>query len=248
MIFDMIGIGFGAGLNYKVMGGTSAPNSPEENTIWVNTSAEITGHVFSTKAPEIVEGRVWIATGLDSPVPFNALKENSLEVFPVGCKQAISGTWVDKVAKTWMGNAWKDWITYLVQGGVAKNTFDTLKINGVGSLTVAQNASNIQVTLECSMESYAEGMWYTEVDLTGISVLSMTVSREDIYGVISKSQLAVWTSLPTSAVQNIIKSTNIEKGNSTINVDVSSLNGVHLVGIYSGLTGKVSYKITDFSY
>lgn len=44
-------VGGGAGLNFKVVGGTSAPASPKENTIWVNTDDEITGWVFSTKRP-----------------------------------------------------------------------------------------------------------------------------------------------------------------------------------------------------
>lgn len=47
MIFNMSG-GGGAALNFKVMGGTSAPSNPKENTIWVNTNNLITGWQFSS--------------------------------------------------------------------------------------------------------------------------------------------------------------------------------------------------------
>ena len=45
------GGGAGGGLNFKVVGGTSAPASPKENTIWVNTSTAITSWDFSATEP-----------------------------------------------------------------------------------------------------------------------------------------------------------------------------------------------------
>lgn len=39
------------GLNFKVVGGTTKPGNPKENTIWVNTNVEITEYAFSTKNP-----------------------------------------------------------------------------------------------------------------------------------------------------------------------------------------------------
>lgn len=43
----------GAGLNFKVVGGTTQPSSPKENTIWVNTDTPITSWDFSSEAPPI---------------------------------------------------------------------------------------------------------------------------------------------------------------------------------------------------
>jgi hypothetical protein len=53
MIFNMGGGGNNGGieLNFEIVGGTSASSSPIENTIWVNTNAEITGWRFSAKDP-----------------------------------------------------------------------------------------------------------------------------------------------------------------------------------------------------
>ena len=52
MILNMNG-GRSAGndLNFKVVGGTSAPSNPKENTIWVNTSTAITSWDFSATEP-----------------------------------------------------------------------------------------------------------------------------------------------------------------------------------------------------
>ena len=76
------------GLNFKVVGGTSQPTNPKENTIWVNTSTTITGYVFSAAEPAAPEeGMVWITTGTSSTVEFNALKKNGIQVYPISAKQ-----------------------------------------------------------------------------------------------------------------------------------------------------------------
>ena len=45
------GGGSGGGLNFKVVGGTSAPASPKENTIWVNTDTAIPSWHFGVDEP-----------------------------------------------------------------------------------------------------------------------------------------------------------------------------------------------------
>lgn len=110
MIHDMIGGGGGASLNFKIVGGTSAPASPKENTIWVNTSTAITSWAFSATEPETpVAGMVWITTGKSSTAPFNALKKNNITVYPISAKHYVSGAWVDKTAKSYQNGAWVDW-------------------------------------------------------------------------------------------------------------------------------------------
>ena len=52
MIFNLSGGGSsGASLNFKVVGGTTEPANPSENTIWVNTDEPITSWIFSAKNP-----------------------------------------------------------------------------------------------------------------------------------------------------------------------------------------------------
>lgn len=105
-------IGNGAGgteLNFRIVNGTSAPASPRENTIWVNTDQDITDFVFGYAEPEKVDGRLWIQTGLTSAVAFNALKKNQIQVATTAAKICSDGSWASVVAKTYQGGAWKDW-------------------------------------------------------------------------------------------------------------------------------------------
>lgn len=110
--------GGGVGLNFRIIGGTSAPSSPKENDIWVNTDTIITSYIFSVSEPkEKAKGMLWVTVGEDSTVSFNALKKNEILICPVGVKQYIGGAWVEKVAKTYQNGTWKDWRVYLYNEG-----------------------------------------------------------------------------------------------------------------------------------
>ena len=110
-LYGFGGSGGGGGLNFKVVGGTTQPTNPTENTIWVNTSVSITDWVFSAAEPTAQkEGMVWISTGTASGREFNALKKNGIQVYPLAAKQYIGGAWVDVTAKSYQDGAWGDWI------------------------------------------------------------------------------------------------------------------------------------------
>mgnify|MGYP003303869401 CR=1 FL=1 len=180
MIFNVSG-GGGTALNFRVVGGTTAPSNPKENTIWVNTSTDITSWVFSATQPTAASGRVWISVGTSSVVEFNALKKNGIQVYPISAKQYVSGVWVDKPAKSYQNGEWVEWITYLLNGsdfcdsltggwefykdvpswsmGVYQVTSDGVILNPTGNnSTIAMqtvnkiNFDNIK-TLEVDMES-----------------------------------------------------------------------------------------------
>lgn len=129
-----------AGLNFKVVGGTTQPTNPRENTIWVNTSVAITSWVFSATAPtNPAAGMVWFSIGSISPVAFNAVKKNGIWVYPSGCQQHVSGAWVTKTAKTYQNNAWKDWELWLYNSGDVNLAF-------TGGYTAYDASNNFPVT------------------------------------------------------------------------------------------------------
>lgn len=108
----------GAGLNFNVVGGETQPTDPAENTIWVNTANEITAYIFSATEPaEPVEGMVWFPTGTASPVEFNALKKNAIQVYPLSAKQMVGGALVDVETKSYQGGEWNTWGVYLFNYG-----------------------------------------------------------------------------------------------------------------------------------
>lgn len=101
--------GGSGGLNFKIVGGTSTPSSPKENTIWVKTE-KIGAWYFSATQPEgMQEWDVWFPTGIESDVEFNALKKNGLHVYPTSAKQYVNSALVDLEAKSYLNGAWVEW-------------------------------------------------------------------------------------------------------------------------------------------
>ncbi len=108
----MQGFGGGVPLNFKVVGNPQ-PTNPKENSIWLNTDEKITGWYFQEKQPENMQhGEIFIATGTQSPVNFNALKKNGITVYPLKAQQMVSGTLKDIEAKIFKNDEWVD-LTYL---------------------------------------------------------------------------------------------------------------------------------------
>lgn len=110
--------GGSAALNFKVVGGTTAPANPSENTIWVNTGTAISDWAFSATAPSSpTAGIVWFRIGASSTAPFSALKRKTVMVYPVAAKQYVSSAWVDVTAQTYQGGAWVSWMLVLYEPG-----------------------------------------------------------------------------------------------------------------------------------
>ena len=118
--------GGGASLNFKVVGGTTQPENPKENTIWVNTDTEITSWAFSTDVPESpAAGMVWIKTGFGSATPFNALKKNEVQVHPFSTQQYLDGAWADKTTMIYADGIWSLFHPskeYVIQNGIIDMT------------------------------------------------------------------------------------------------------------------------------
>ena len=110
-------IGAGVELNFAVVGGDTAPIAPPDNTIWVNTGMEITEWVLSPKEPTPSNGMVWIFTSDSSYAEFNALKQNSIMLFPLSAKQYINGSWNTVSAKSYQNGEWVNWAAYLYKDG-----------------------------------------------------------------------------------------------------------------------------------
>ena len=160
------GGGAGGGLNFKVVGGTIEPANPKVNTIWINTSAEITGYVFDVSQPAGREGLVWIQTGTSSSVPFNALKKNTLQIYPTGAKQYVNGAWTNKAAYTYQNGALTQWSyerRYLYKNGpITDETGDwslkAIHANTGNTTTGIQFSAGSTLTLTGSNSS-GSGQW-----------------------------------------------------------------------------------------
>lgn len=108
-IFGVSGSYEGAELNFEVVGGTSQPSSPVENTIWVNTNTTITSWVFSVEQPNNPSnGMVWITIDMSNNIGFNALKNNGIHIYLCTAKQYVNGAWADVTSKIYQNNGWTE--------------------------------------------------------------------------------------------------------------------------------------------
>lgn len=157
-------------LSFAVVGNPQ-PENPKTNTIWVDTDAEITGWDFSAAEPaNPAEGMVWFSTGTASSVAFNALKENSVMVYPLSAKQRIGEAWVDRTARSRMDDQWVDWFVWngqLYQNG---NEFT----NETGGWYAANEGSLVSSTI-ASVARNEDNMVLT---VTGGRKSAMLASRK----------------------------------------------------------------------
>ncbi len=99
----------GAALNYKVIGDTTEPINPTENTIWINTDTAIADYSIEKHNGFLTpfEGAVWIAINPVGNISFSIAKKHRVEISPSTASQYIGGTWISKEAKIFTGGAWK---------------------------------------------------------------------------------------------------------------------------------------------
>ena len=259
MIYALFG---GAGLNLKVVGGTSAPSSPKENTIWVNTSTAINGYAFSATEPENpVDSMVWISVGADSTAPMNIDKKNTVMLYPVGCKQYVGGAWTSKVAQTYLNGSWTSWLFVLwnygdnttASGGWGGNNFHTgSTLYDSGSATVNSDGT---VTLATGNRTTACGESYTNlnpIDMTPFSTMAVHVTgaQDGWYGpaaCFGVTPVRTGNTQWTARKAGVTMGPSAAKNQGIVTVDITAVNEpcYVLVGVaQSGGAGKSESKIT----
>lgn len=163
-------------LNFKVVGGTTQPENPSENTLWVNTAA-LSSYIFAPEAPELpAEGMVWFALGNSSTASFNALKKNALILCPLYARQYRSGAWEEVQAKTFLNGAWADWspmsVVIFENGEFTSGSFGYV-------LESESSYSRVEIAdgfwkIVCSGSGTVYGYTTEAFDLTNISELIFT--------------------------------------------------------------------------
>lgn len=189
------GIKDGADLNFEVVGGDTVPENPKENTIWIETSTEITSWVFDFTEPnELAEGMVWFILAEFSNVSFNALVKNMLIVAPAKCMQYLKGAWEPMHAATYINDGWHDWFDgTLFDNGNQYNyvTGGWEHLNATQWGHIAQGTVNIGDSIELSTASAqsAHAAPANMIDFRGWDTINISVS--------SMGQLA-WNPMITS--------------------------------------------------
>ena len=182
MIINMIGGGSGgAALNFDVVRYATESallaETPKENTIGIISTTEMTGWIIDANQPEnMTNGMVWLSINTESPVEFNALKKNALQVYLMSAKQMISGVLVDVPAKIYQGNMWVSlWDGELFDNG---NQWET--ITGGWSYEGYVSSSYAGSIVDGELQLYGKSGGVVTIgtqkaiDLTGIRYIEVT--------------------------------------------------------------------------
>lgn len=164
----------GGGLNFKIVGGETRPNNPDDNTIWVCTAVKISGWVIDAAEPAApVDGTVWIAAAESGDTEFNAAKNNMLTIYPAGCQQYISGVWEIKTAYIYKDGAWVQFSTpwngeLFEQGDVHADITGGWQYDVNGTSTPITN-DNTGFTFACMNGSDSSTGWFYTLGLVDIT-------------------------------------------------------------------------------
>lgn len=224
--------GGGGGLNFQVIGGTTAPSNPKENMIWVNTSTKITSYIFSATQPTGSAGMVWISTGTYSTVEFNALKKNGIQVYPISAKQYVGGVWAPRNAEIYHAGEWLPLSAipiYFFKDGKVDVEYVKKGTVSIGTDKVTITASNKKVAyVICG-----------PVSLTGYKSIKMT------YDYVSGDALSsLYATVFVAHENNVTHGKNaiacarrsFRKGDGqAVELDISTVSGLDSVYVYYGL-------------
>lgn len=180
------GGGGGGGLNFQVVGGTTAPSNPKENLIWINTDTKITSWIFSATEPtEATEGMVWVFIGTSSTNEFNALKKNGIQVYPIYAKQHIGGSLVDVTAMSYHNGEWSEWLHYIYNKGDERYSLKITEQHE-SSVEYTKNADSISVKVSKAGSSNLVHGVYIEIgekiDFTPYKTMKCVASKDTLKG------------------------------------------------------------------
>lgn len=229
--------GGGANLNFKVVGGTTKPTNPKENTLWVNTDTAIERWEFSATQPSGIQGLVWFKTANFGNCSFNVLKKNNVTINPVSCQQYIGSAWVNKEFELyttyWLNAA--EYLYYYNQQSIewqtrawAQDSNYTAKAPSVsyGEDGVAD------ISLSCNEQKMINGVFEIASDfgLTNYKTLQLTFS---VTGNAAAAGHLIVTNRNnqycyTGAAATYYFAVCDEQ---TISLDVSTLDGIYDIGL-----------------
>lgn len=231
------GGGGGGGLNFKVVGGTTAPTSPKENTIWVNTGVDIPSWAFSATEPgSPVEGMVWISTGTSSAVAFNALKKNDIQVYPISAKQYVSSQWVSVEAKSYQGSEWHDFVLLtFYKEGVQYVNFTDYSDNTSNALTFGE--SYVTITAPKNKGNHMFSVENIDIRL----YKEIYVIYANLQGTNAQAQIKIMSDDGTSLTRAYRTDAN-----GTVSVDVSNISQpAHVAAMVYGPSTETSMHVLE---
>lgn len=232
----------GAGLNVKVISASALPQSPKENTVWVNTSVPMGAWQFCPAQPTarpdgsaLQAGDVWIRLYPTSNAKLNALKltaskRNGVMLYLSGCWQYVGGAWTSKPVQVYLGGQWltPQTVSYLYNQGAAPMGIAVDLITNSSGCIVFDTAS-ILITGPWDEAARAYAQCY--VDLTAYTTLKVTYAVSSGYCTL---QAAVSSISGGVAGEGLIAiASRPEATSGVMALDISSISGACYVKVGS---------------
>lgn len=256
----------GGGLRVRIFDGTSAPLSPKDNDIWVNTAVAISGWELSDKTLPVSwamgTGFVYLkgtfdgayehrnTAGLNLSVPGN--HNGTVYARLTGCIQYNGSTWESRDAWIWHGSQWYQfgsaWDGYLFRYG---DPYDAVTGGWVARAIAHTNdqygpyhaAPSVQTQSNGGVKVYMSntdksGIWTTanKISLAGFNTLTFNGNLDDPHGW-NRAQLDVWSDFGTYSSENVVARLNATYSAGTCTLDISSLAGSYYIGVRTDFDG-----------
>lgn len=227
--------GGSGGLNFSVKAygsGDSIPLSAKDNEIAVITNENISGWSFSPFAPDnATNGFLWIYSGNTGSVYFNALKKNSIVIFPGSVMQFANNGWEYVDAYIYQSGEWIQFSMawngyYFGNGEQYENVTGGWTSDGYKYWANTMKAATVGTTLRTTSDGANTASMIgtaTPVDLTDVNTIYLTV--DSAYGT------AQFRIMATKEVSLDDLSVSLSSGE--VSVDVSSLTGNYYLAIAS---------------
>lgn len=241
MILNLGGSGGGASLNFKVVS-NPRPENPTKNTIWVDT-AEITSWIFSATEPKApADGMVWILIDTTSPVEFNALKKNGIQICPISAKQYVGGVWVDKPSQIYQVGEWSSFWDghYFKNGNQYESVTGGWTAQGYKNDNSAQVTIGETLTVSAPQSNNATVGTVNKIDLKEV----FTLYAENLEAGAYKTYLVISETKDVSASGGYIERVALDAG--VVSLDVATLNGEYYIAITGkgGSSGAAAAKVS----
>lgn len=172
--------GGSGGLNFKIVSYATESellaDTPKENTIGVVPYVDFTNWVFiATEPAEPEVGMLWFGVGDSSPLEFNAIKKNTLQVYPISAKQYVSNKWKDIHVFSYDGEMWRKLTIPILS---LFKEFTEARENGKGSITVENGVINFYTTSSSSSKQ-GNVVYYSDqlVDVTKYKTLTFKAKK-----------------------------------------------------------------------
>lgn len=215
-----------------VVGGTSQPNNPSNNTVWINTSTNITSWVMSADEPASPsEGMVWIMHW--KPTDKILTLDRSFIVNIGGAKQYISGAWSIVGGAVYTNNTWINLRTYLYHEGVFNPNWTWTKPTETNMYS--EESTYLDFTGRSSQRCYLK--CNERIDLTDVNIINFDYgSRQGGGTAYSRFGITVSymndgiTSLSDEAeVKYTFLGTDTATDRHVVSIDVSSVKGKYYI-------------------